>query len=68
MSISVGRKGNSGGVKCIMAALGHRRSDKYLYANKQEYRCVSYRDLWLGSRTSETFETWLRTKGVLASA
>lgn len=68
MSISVRSKANSGGVKCIGAAMGHRRADKYLFANKQEYRCVSYRDLWLGSRTSETFESWLRAKGILAAA
>ena len=67
MSISVRRKANSGGVKCITAALGHRRSDKYLFANKQEYRCVSYRDLWLGSRTSEAFENWLRGRGIFAA-
>jgi hypothetical protein len=54
-------------IKCITAALGHRRADKYLFANAQEYQGKSYRMLWMASRTSDTFETWLKKKGVLAA-
>ena len=58
------RKAQSSGVKCIMAALGHRRADKYLFANQKEYRCISYRKLWIASRTDEAFEYWLRQRGI----
>ena len=64
MSKSVMRKASKAGVKCITAALGHWRNDKYLYANKKEYRCISYRNLWRASRTTETFEAWLRSRGI----
>lgn len=60
-------KSASTGVKCITAALGHRRGDKYLFANQQEYRGKSYRTLWLASRSTEPFDTWLRERGLLAA-
>ena len=55
------------GVKCITAALGYRRADKYLFANSQEYRGKSYRALWMASRTSDSFEAWLAKIGVIAA-
>ena len=61
------RKPSHSGVKCITAALGHRRADKYLFANAQEYRGKSYRALWMASRTSDSFETWLKKSGVKAA-
>jgi hypothetical protein len=61
------RKPVASGVKCISAALGHRRADKYLFANPQEYRGKSYRALWMASRTSDSFETWLTKIGVIAA-
>ena len=67
MSKSVMRKASKAGVKCITAALGHWRNDKYLFANKKEYRCVSYRNLWRASRTKETFEAWLQSRGIMAT-
>jgi hypothetical protein len=67
MAISRRRNSSSRGIKFITAALGHRRGDKYLFANKQEYIGKSYRALWLQSRSTETFETWLKIKGILAA-
>lgn len=61
------RKPAQAGVKCITAALGHRRADKYLFANAQEYRGKSYRVLWMASRTNDNFETWLKKRGVIAA-
>jgi hypothetical protein len=61
------RKPVQTGVKCITAALGHRRADKYLFANVQEYNGKSYRMLWLASRTTESVQTWLKKNGVIAA-
>jgi hypothetical protein len=55
------------GVKCITAALRHRRGDKYLFANQQEYRGTSYRVLWRASRTGLSFEEWLKERGIFAA-
>jgi len=62
-----GKHKSSGGVKCITAALGHRRGDKYLFANEQEHQCKSYRSLWLASRSPEPFAAWLKTRGLIAA-
>lgn len=61
------RKPVQSGVKVITAALGHRRADKYLFANSREYRGKSYRSLWMASRSSDSFETWLKKIGVVAA-
>jgi len=60
------RRSSNHGVKCITAALGHRRADSYLFANQQHYRGKSYRVLWFASRSNMTFEAWLRENGILA--
>jgi hypothetical protein len=61
------RNGPARGIKFITAAMGHRRGDKYLFANRQDYRCTSYRALWIASRSQDSFEVWLKNKGVLAA-
>lgn len=61
------RKPAQSGVKCITAALGHRRADKYLFANAQEFRGKSYRVLWMASRSGDSFETWLKKTGVMVA-
>lgn len=61
------RKPVQTGVRCITAALGHRRADKYLFANPQEYNGKSYRMLWIASRTNDSFEAWLKKNGVIAA-
>lgn len=61
------RKQAQAGVKCIMAALGHRRTDKYLFANAQQYQGKSYRMLWMASRSSDSFEVWLKKNGVMVT-
>lgn len=61
------RKHKSGGVKMITAAMNHRRSDKYLFANAKEYRCVSYRTLWHASGMRQSFEAWLSSNGILTA-
>lgn len=61
------KKQAQAGVKCITAALGHRRADKYLFANAQQYRGKSYRMLWIASRTSDSFEVWLKKNGIMVA-
>jgi hypothetical protein len=61
------RKSVQAGVKCITAALGHRRADKYLFANAEEYNGKSYRILWMASRTSDSFDAWLKKNGLIAA-
>jgi hypothetical protein len=58
------QKKKSGGIKVLKGALGHRRADKYLFANKKNYRGKSYRDLWRASGRNDTFENWLRSEGI----
>ena len=50
-----------------MNALGHRRGDKYLFANQKTQRGLSYRSLWQASGSRKPFELWLQEKGLLAS-
>ena len=51
-------------IKCVNAAMNHRRGDKYLFANPREFACKSYRQIWRASGTQETFETWLQKKNI----
>lgn len=55
------------GVKCIKAALHHRRGDKYLFANKKEFRGKSYRQVWWATACGIPFEQWLKQQGVLTA-
>jgi hypothetical protein len=58
------QKKKAGGIKFLKGALGHRRADKYLFANKENYRGISYRDRWQASGRKETFENWLKSVGI----
>ncbi len=58
------KKKSVGGIKFFKGALGHRRADKYLFANKENYRGISYRDLWRASGRDDTFENWLKSEGI----
>ena len=51
-------------MKCINAAMNHRRGDKYLFANAREYKVRSYRDLWRYSGVNEPFEVWLEKRNI----
>lgn len=61
------RKPVQSGVRCITAALSHKRADKYLFASAQECNEKSYRTLWIASRTSDSFEVWQKRNGVIAA-
>ena len=67
MAVIGKRQGHNRGVKCIMSAIGHRRGDKYLFANQKRYHVKSYRAMWLVSRTKDDFEVWLAKQGLLAA-
>jgi hypothetical protein len=58
------KKNGVGGIKFVKGALGHRRGDKYLFANKEKYRGKSYRNLWEASGSNDTFENWLKSEGI----
>jgi len=61
------KKNSVGGIKFVKGALGHRRADKYLFANKENYRGKSYRALWQASGSNDNFENWLKSKGINVS-
>lgn len=52
-------KKDCGAPRMYKSAMGHRRGDKYMFANNRKFYCISYRREWMFSYSLYDFETWL---------